>query len=1020
MADKLSERELEALFKKYMPSDEIPPGLADRVQQRVLAEVAVTLRKNQDQQQNGQQNRGWWGRLLDGIPRLQMGPSLALAGATVAVLLLLLQFGDEFAAQMRGLVQEPSTVGQPGSVAVSTADPELTAGEDETAPPPEEETALEPSSVVSPTLTSTLTTTTTTPEETADAATEEAASQETPADGEEPPSGTDEDDEADADQQATEDGDILPQAGMGSDGSPAPTTPAITVQDVLTREAQGTAEASPTQEATTDAATGKPRTTSTPVLNPTPTFALSDTDATATPAATARATATRPSADTGVMPTNTPQPTATPRATNTPSRTPTRDAAGIATSPAASATPSPTRTERAPAGSFPTPTRRATTTPEPTATATLVPLRTAEPTRTNTPRPSPTATDTPDVVIVRPTATRTPRPTATPTATATATATLSPTPSLTPTPTQTPVPAPVAVEDAFSVDEDASVTINVLENDQNIDLDSLSVNIISPPQHGTLAEQGPGVYVYTPNANYHGADIAIYRISAGGLIDSAVISFQVNPVNDAPTAANDTYTVQEDSTLSVSAANGVLANDSDPDGDSLTVTQSGALGINSDGSFTYSPAPNFNGQETFSYTVSDGNGGTATATVTINVTPGNDAPTAASDAYTVAEDSTLSVSAANGVLANDSDLDGDSLTAAVQSNVQHGQLTLSGDGSFTYSPAPNFNGQDSFTYTASDGTGGTATATVTINVTPVDDPPTTQNDAYSVNEDATLNVSAANGVLANDNDPDGGPLNVAIQTNVQHGTLTLNGDGSFTYSPTPNFSGQDGFTYTVNGSSATVTINVEPVNDIPIANEESYTLDEDTELTVDAANGVLANDTDADGDTLSASVQDNVQNGELSLGGDGSFTYKPNANFNGTDGFTYQVSDNKGGTATAKVSITVNPVNDPPTINSAAPQNATVAAGAPFNHAVQAADPADNQGLKISIQGNAGWLTLTDNGNGRATLSGTPNTAGTYQVVIAVQDAQGATVTQTFTVTVTAPPTAPPSSPAPPPESGGG
>src|SRR5213082_733336 len=283
------------------------------------------------------------------------------------------------------------------------------------------------------------------------------------------------------------------------------------------------------------------------------------------------------------------------------------------------------------------------------------------------------------------------------------------------------------------------------------------------------------------------------------------------------------------------------------------MTATCTLTLNSDGSLIYMPALNFNGIDTFTYKASDGQAQSGVATVTITVTPVNDAPVAANDdSYTTPEDTQLTVSAP-GVLANDSDVDGDALSAVLVSNPTHGTLTLNGDGSFTYMPALNYNGVDSFTYKASDGQAQSGVATVTITVTPVNDAPVAANDDnYTTPEDTQLTVIAP-GVLANDSDVDGDPLSTLLVTKPSHGTLTLNSNGSFTYMPALNFNGIDTFTYRATDGQAqsgiaTATITVTPVNDAPVAaNDDNYTTPEDTQLTVSAP-GVLANDSDVDGD----------------------------------------------------------------------------------------------------------------------------------------------------------------------------
>ena len=197
--------------------------------------------------------------------------------------------------------------------------------------------------------------------------------------------------------------------------------------------------------------------------------------------------------------------------------------------------------------------------------------------------------------------------------------------------------------------------------------------------------------------------------------------------------------------------------------------------------------------------------------------------------------------AAPGVLGNDTDPDGDPLTAILQTGPSDGMLTLNPDGSFTYKPDADFNGTDSFTYRANDGTSNSNLATVTITVNTVNDPPKANNDSYSTNEDTTLNVSAP-GVLANDSDPDGDPLTAILRSGPSDGSLTLNSNGSFTYKPDADFNGTDSFTYVANdGTSdsnvATVTITVNPVVDPPIADAgPDQTVGENTTVTLGGSN----------------------------------------------------------------------------------------------------------------------------------------------------------------------------------------
>ena len=392
----------------------------------------------------------------------------------------------------------------------------------------------------------------------------------------------------------------------------------------------------------------------------------------------------------------------------------------------------------------------------------------------------------------------------------------------------------------------------------------------------------------------------------------------MNPVNDAPAAAAESYSTNEDTPLTV-AAPGVLGNDTDTEGSALTAALAagpahGTLTLNANGSFTYTPAADWSGTDTFTYRANDGTSSGNTATVTLTVSAVNDAPVANNDSYGTGEETALTV-AAPGVLGNDTDAEGDALTAALVAGPAHGTLTLSTNGSFTYAPAADWNGTDTFTYKANDTKADSGVATVSIRVGPANDAPAAGNDSFGTNEDVALTV-AAPGVLANDNDTDHDPLTARLIAGPAHGTLALNADGSFTYTPAGDWSGTDTFTYQANDGTAdsavaTAGITVSPVNDRPVATEDSYGAAEDTTLTVAAA-GVLENDTDIEGDPLTAALVAGPAHGTLALNPDGSFTYRPAANWNGTDTFTYRATDGRVDSATATVRIVVSAANDAP------------------------------------------------------------------------------------------------------------
>ena len=301
---------------------------------------------------------------------------------------------------------------------------------------------------------------------------------------------------------------------------------------------------------------------------------------------------------------------------------------------------------------------------------------------------------------------------------------------------------------------------------------------------------------------------------ADGTYNVLTNTFVPNMGNTAPVATNDAYNTNEDTAL-VIAPVGVLGNDTDADVDPLTATlvtgpTNGILVLNPDGSFTYTPNADFYGVDSFTYQANDGTDNSNIATVNITVDAVNDAPPVATDdAYNTNEDTAL-VIAPVGVLGNDTDVDMDPLTAAVVTGPTNGNLVLNADGSFTYTPNANFNGLDSFTYQANDGTANSNIATVNITVNAVNDAPVAADDAYATNMNSAL-VIAPVGVLGNDTDVDMDPLTAAVVTGPTNGILTLNPDGSFTYTPNMGYTGPDSFTYVANDGSvdsAPATVNI--------------------------------------------------------------------------------------------------------------------------------------------------------------------------------------------------------------------
>ena len=448
----------------------------------------------------------------------------------------------------------------------------------------------------------------------------------------------------------------------------------------------------------------------------------------------------------------------------------------------------------------------------------------------------------------------------------------------------------------------------------------------------------------------------------GVAVTPATVTITVTGRNDAPIAVTESYTTTEDNLLNVPAA-GLLANDTDVDQDSLQVvafTGVSALGVpltvNSNGSFTYDPrnvavlqslAAGETTSDSFAYTIQDGQGGIASTIATITITGVNDLPVATRDTYAIDEDSTLVVSGA-GVLENDRDPDTSDrleVIAAGATSVQDATVEFNSDGSRTYVfltqlGAPvrlNSNGTfnfdpttlaafqnlavgqtlvDRFVYTTGDGASpvGSATAMVMITVEGRNDAPIVVNDLYIVAEDSQLVVPSTNGVLSHpqtgDRDPEGSPISASLVTGPRHGQLSFTTSGGFTYTPNANFSGDDSFTYVARdgvavSQPATVTIRVTGINDAPQAAADTLTVDQDSSLTL-AAPGILANDTDVDGETLTAVRVGGTgpSNGTLVLNANGSLTYTPNPGFFGTDSFQYEAVD--GGSLRSRATVTIN------------------------------------------------------------------------------------------------------------------
>jgi VCBS repeat-containing protein len=447
----------------------------------------------------------------------------------------------------------------------------------------------------------------------------------------------------------------------------------------------------------------------------------------------------------------------------------------------------------------------------------------------------------------------------------------------------------------------------------------LTITHYTQPAHGTVVLNPTGTLTYTPTANYTGTDTFTYTVSdeaspwhihglaglffGGGHTSTTTATITITPIDDAPVAVNDgPISIAEDSGPTLID---VLVNDIDPDGDpkqitAITQPTHGTATI-SGTAVSYTPTPNFNGPDAFTYTLN----GASTATINISVTAVDDNPVANPDFYSTYEDNAYIIDA----LYNDTDIDDGPKEITAVTQPANGTTAIIEGIAIIYTPDADFNGTDSFTYTVSGG----STAAVTFTVIPVPDAAVAIDDSVTTAEDTAVLVDA----LGNDLDADGDALVRQLVTAPGNGTLAEINDGpnagAWTYTPYADFNGTDTFTYrafdgTSYSDAVAVRITVTAVNDAPLANPDTYSTTEDAALTVTVPNGVTGNDSDPDDNAaLTATVIDQPTHGALTLNPNGTFSYTPNANYIGTDTFTYRAFDGTDFSATGTVTIAVTP-----------------------------------------------------------------------------------------------------------------
>ncbi|SNB82083.1 Ca2+-binding protein, RTX toxin-related, partial [Rhodoblastus acidophilus] len=486
---------------------------------------------------------------------------------------------------------------------------------------------------------------------------------------------------------------------------------------------------------------------------------------------------------------------------------------------------------------------------------------------------------------------------------------------------------------------------------------------------------------------------------------------QARLANGAPTAVDDDGFSATSGVAATLLANKLLVNDYDPNNDKLKIVSvdagaSGAASLNAAGDVVFTANSGFTGVATLIYTISDGQGGFAEANVSVRVRP---VATAVDDnGFSVAEDGSISIKAAR-LLANDPD--GDRMVIASVLDAQHGAVTLSSDGSITFTPELYYRGPAQFSYVANTPEGGRAQATVYLTVTPVNHAPQAQNDgAYVTLENQAFSIDAHE-LLVNDGDVDHDVLTLTSVTSSADIQVAIADDGSIIVTPVDYFYGSSYFDYTVADpsgatSTARVTVNVTARNLPPVARDDAFTAYQDkpileNEAVIISASELLANDSDHENDPIRLISVGGAYGGSARLLDNNTVQFTPWTYFNGAASFNNTISDGIGGQATATATLTYQWVNQPPvaaddSYNSNDPELQRVLVGTegqPLEIAISELlkndyDIEDDDVVFKSVGGaDHGKLTITDHG----TIIYTPD-AGYYsyaQFAYEVQDPQG-------------------------------
>ncbi len=576
---------------------------------------------------------------------------------------------------------------------------------------------------------------------------------------------------------------------------------------------------------------------------------------------------------------------------------------------------------------------------------------------------------------------------------------------------------PVAQALSVSGAEDNAITITLPKvtdaEDGIIIPDSQNTTFTGVMYGASVIFNSDGSIAYTPRANFYGNDSFIYSVvDSNGNKSSGKVSINLAAENDLPIAAPINISIQEDQPAIIILP---LINDVEdfllvPNANNTTfsnITEGATVTFTSNRVISYTPPANFYGEDSFTYEVTDADGGKSSATITVNVAPANDIPVTKNLSVSGAEDNAITI-----ILPEITDIEDGIITLTTDnitfSNIGYGaSVSLNNDGTISYKPSPNFYGQDSFTYKVTDSAGGVSSGIISVNVLPVNDLPSVKPINISILEDqsATIILPFASDVedfllVPNAN-------NTTFSNITEGATVTFTSNGVIKYTPPTNFYGEDSFTYEVTDadggkSSATITVNVAPVNDRPVTKEVSASGTEDNTITIilpevtDIEDGIIipnANNTGFSGINLGAQIIWND---------DGTISYKPSPNFYGQDSFTYKVTDSVGGVSSGIISVNVQSVNDLPVV---AAVNITTKEDKPVNIILPVASDVEDS-LIVANANNTTFSNITAGAavtfasNGVIKYTPPANFYGQDSFTYEITDSNGGKSSATITVNI--------------------